>query len=175
MEGRSFIVCTGGKSFPKTGSTGDGYRFAERAGHGVTPPEPALCPVKTKEKWPLSAQGSTLRNVTLTLWEGGKKRAERFGEMLLTNFGVSGAIAMDMSREIDDASRFGDALLTVDLKPALSRDVLTARVERDFTKLETTSGGLRVLLWGDPVILDNCPAGEQSSGHERGRYSRALT
>lgn len=179
VEGRSFIVCTGGKSFPKTGSTGDGYRFAERAGHGVTPPEPALCPVKTKEKWPLSAQGSTLRNVTLTLWEGGKKRAERFGEMLLTNFGVSGAIAMDMSREIDDASRFGDALLTVDLKPALSRDVLTARVERDFTKYgdRPLREGLRDLLPMGliPVVLDNAALpGNKAVRHTSGDDIRRL-
>lgn len=157
-EGTTFIVATGGKSFPKTGSTGDGYRFAERAGHRVIPPEPALCPVRTREQWPLSAQGTTLRNVTLTLWEGGKKRTERFGEMLLTNFGISGSIAMDMSREIARTAEGGQALLTIDLKPALSHETLTARIGRDFMKhaAHPVGDGLKELLPMGliPVVLE---------------------
>ncbi len=134
VEGDAFIICTGGKSFPKTGSTGDGYRFARRAGHTVIPPVPALCPVKTVEKWPLASRGMTLRNVSLTLWKNGEVESQRFGELLLTHFGISGPIAMDMSKEIAAAMETGTARLTLDLKPALSLPVLKNRISRDFEK-----------------------------------------
>lgn len=134
LEGDAFIICTGGKSFPKTGSTGDGYRFAKRAGHHIIPPAPALCPVRLAEKWPLQARGLNLRNVSLSLIKDGSVISKKFGELLLTHFGISGPIAMDMSREIEEASASGDAALLLDLKPALSREVLTARIGRDFEK-----------------------------------------
>lgn len=134
LEGDAFIIATGGKSFPKTGSTGDGYRFARRAGHTVIPPVPALCPVRLRERWPREAQGLNLRNVSLSLIREGKVVSSRFGELLLTHFGISGPIAMDMSREIEEASSSGDGILALDLKPALSHEVLTARIGRDFEK-----------------------------------------
>ncbi|MBL3539598.1 aminoacetone oxidase family FAD-binding enzyme [Aminivibrio sp.] len=134
VEGDAFIVCTGGKSFPKTGSTGDGYRFAKRAGHEVIQPVPALCPVRLKEKWPQSARGLNLKNVSLTLLKDGIVVSRRFGELLLTHFGISGPIAMDMSRDIGEACTSGNATLILDLKPALTMDVLTARIERDLKK-----------------------------------------
>ncbi len=132
IEGDAFILCTGGRSFRKTGSTGDGYRFAQRAGHTVVDPRPALCPVRTKEKWPLVARGLMLKNVSLTLLREGKILSKRFGELLLTHFGISGPIAMDMSREIADAETLGNAALEIDLKPALSPEILSARIGRDF-------------------------------------------
>ena len=134
VEGDAFIICTGGKSFPKTGSTGDGYRFARRAGHTITPPVPALCPVRIVEKWPPASRGMTLRNVSLTLWKDGAQESQRFGELLLTHFGISGPIAMDMSKEIAAAMATGAAKLTLDLKPALSLSVLVNRIGRDFEK-----------------------------------------
>ncbi len=134
VEGDSFIICTGGKSFPKTGSTGDGYRFAQRAGHAIITPKPALCPVKLRDKWPLPARGLNLKNVSLSLFLDGVKISERFGELLLTHFGISGPIAMDMSREIDDACSEGSSELYLDLKPALTLEVLAARIGRDFEK-----------------------------------------
>ena len=134
VQGDAFIISTGGKSFPKTGSTGDGYRFALRAGHEIVPPAPALCPVRLKEKWPLIARGVNLRNVSLTLLLDGLPVAKRFGELLLTHFGVSGPIAMDLSKEIGAACASGEALLSLDLKPALSMEVLEGRIGRDFVK-----------------------------------------
>lgn len=158
IEGDAFIICTGGKSFPKTGSTGDGYRFARRAGHTIISPTPALCPVRLKEKWPLSARGLNLKNVSLTLLRDGEKISQRFGEMLLTHFGISGPIAMDMSREIDDACTSGKASLTVDLKPALSLEVLISRIGRDFIKYAGRSfkDSLKDLLPGGlvPVVVE---------------------
>ena len=94
------ILCTGGKSYPQTGSTGDGYVWAKKFKHTVIAPEPALNPVKTAEKWVKKVQGLSLRNVSLQLFQEGKKQDERFGEMLFTHFGISGPIVMDMSKHI---------------------------------------------------------------------------
>ncbi len=134
VEGDAFLICTGGKSFPRTGSTGDGYRFAKRAGHQVLQPVPALCPVRLKDKWPQTARGLNLKNVSLTLLKDGTVVSRRFGELLLTHFGISGPIAMDMSRDIGEAYSTGNAALLLDLKPALPLDVLTARIGRDLEK-----------------------------------------
>lgn len=158
LEGDAFIICTGGKSFPKTGSTGDGYRFAKRAGHHVITPAPALCPVRLAEKWPPQARGLNLRNVSLSLVKEGKIISRRFGELLLTHFGISGPIAMDMSREIEDASASEGAGLLLDLKPALSAETLKARIGRDFEKYSSMmfKDSLRDLLPGGliPVMLE---------------------
>jgi len=95
-----YIICAGGKAYPQTGSTGDGYRWAEQLGHTIIPPVPALNPVKTSEKWVKELQDLSLKNVSLKLFQNGKKQDERFGEMLFTHFGVSGPMVMDMSKNI---------------------------------------------------------------------------
>ncbi|MDI9370073.1 MAG: NAD(P)/FAD-dependent oxidoreductase [Synergistaceae bacterium] len=155
VEGDAFVLCTGGKSFPKTGSTGDGYRLASKAGHTIVPPVPALCPVTTVERWPRCAWGLTLRNVSLVLRQGGRVLADRFGELLLTKFGISGSIAMDMSKEIAAALNSGEAELIIDLKPALSEDVLCRRIKRDFEKF---SGRVLKDSLGDILPADFIPA-----------------
>ena len=134
-----YIIATGGKSYPKTGSTGDGYTFAQQAGHTITPLYPALVPVRTRETWPKLASGCDLRNVRLTVIADGKNVAERFGEMEFTNFGVSGPIVMDISRFIPDWQKRTDGTDTelqfsLDMKPTLTPEILTARIRRDIAK-----------------------------------------
>jgi predicted Rossmann fold flavoprotein len=129
------IVCTGGASYPATGSNGDGFRFARKLGHRVITPRPALVPLKTAEKWVKELQGLSLRNVEGSLWIDGKKKTTEFGEMLFTHFGVSGPIILTISRQAGDALRGGQKVeLRINLKPALSPDQLDARVQRDFQK-----------------------------------------
>ncbi len=130
------ILCTGGKSYPQTGSTGDGYRWAEKFGHTIITPYPALNPVKTSEKWVKEVQGLTLKNVSLQLYQEGKKCDERFGEMLFTHFGISGPIVMDMSKSIDRYLREGKVKLFLDLKPALDFKKLEERIQRDFQEFK---------------------------------------
>ena len=126
----SVILCTGGVSFPATGSTGDGYRFAEAAGHTVLPRSPVLVGLDTVETWPCSLQGLSLRNVTLTLSRGKKVLYTELGEMLFTHFGVSGPLVLEASCHLpEDPSA---ALLRIDLKPGLSPEQLDARLLRDF-------------------------------------------
>jgi len=131
-----YILCTGGKSYPQTGSTGDGYRWAEQLGHTVIPPVPALNPVKTSESWVKELQGLSLKNVSLKLFQNGKKKDERFGEMLFTHFGISGPIVMDMSKNIGDLMKNGPVKLILDLKPALDFKKLDKRIQRDFQEFK---------------------------------------
>ncbi|SHI16568.1 NAD(P)/FAD-dependent oxidoreductase [Desulfosporosinus lacus] len=129
------LICTGGSSYPATGSNGDGFRFARKLGHSVITPRPALVPLKTAEDWVKELQGLALRNVEASLWIGGKKQIAEFGEMLFTHFGVSGPIILTLSRQAGDALREGKQVeLRINLKPALSAEQLDLRVQRDFQK-----------------------------------------
>lgn len=129
------IVATGGASFPGTGSTGDGYVLAKKAGHKVVNPLPALVPLKTKEEWPKELQGLTLKNVKVSIWVDGKKKSEEFGEMLFTHFGISGPVILTLSRIASHAFEKKQKVeLKINLKPALSQEQLDLRLQRDFSK-----------------------------------------
>jgi predicted Rossmann fold flavoprotein len=126
------IVATGGASYPGTGSTGDGYRLAAAVGHTIVPIRPALVPLETAGDVAPRLQGLSLRNVTARVWVDGEKRAEAFGEMLFTHFGLSGPIILSLSKRVVDALRLGqDVTLAIDLKPALDERKLDARLLRE--------------------------------------------
>ena len=124
------IVATGGKSYPATGSRGDGYKFAKMLGIEVVKPRSALVPIKLNDKFCPLLQGLSLKNVTLKATINGKKR-ELFGEMLFTNDGISGPIALSMSSYIAENQNVS---LSIDLKPALSEEQLEKRLLRDFNE-----------------------------------------
>ncbi len=131
---KNYIIATGGKSYPGTGSTGDGYKWAEKLGHKINKLRPALVPLKIKESWPKLAQGLTLRNVELTVSMGNKKLDSRFGELLFTHFGISGPIVLDLSNAIGELLEGGVVRLILDLKPALDFQTLDKRLQSDFSK-----------------------------------------
>ena len=131
-----YIICAGGKAYPQTGSTGNGYQWAEQLGHTIIKPVPALNPVKTSEKWVKELQDLSLKNVLLKLFQNGKKQDERFGEMLFAHFGVSGPIVMDMSKNIGALLKNGPVKLILDLKPALDFKKLDKRIQRDFQEFK---------------------------------------
>lgn len=126
------IVTTGGISYPSTGSTGDGYRFAEAAGHQITALSPALVPFTAEEEWVKELQGLSLRNVAVTITSGKKKLYSDFGEMLFTHFGVSGPAVLSGSSVCAKHLKKGNLVLHIDLKPALDREQLDARLLREF-------------------------------------------
>lgn len=130
--GDSCIIATGGLSYPATGSTGDGYRWAKMLGHQVTPLSPGLVPVEVKESWALELQGLSLKNVTASVWNGGKKLYESFGEMLFTHYGVSGPLILTASSSLGAWKGEEELTLSIDLKPALSEKQLDQRILRDF-------------------------------------------
>lgn len=128
---RSVLIATGGKSYPSTGSTGDGYMLAESAGHTVIPPVPSLVPIVCSEKYCSDMMGLSLKNVVLSLYDGNKKIYSELGEMLFTHFGVSGPLVLSASSHIEKMQR-DRYKLYIDLKPGLTHDRLDARLKRDF-------------------------------------------
>ena len=127
------ILATGGKSYPVTGSTGDGYKLSEKLGHTVTEIKPSLVPINVTEKWVKSLQGLSLRNVALDVFDGNKKVFSEMGEMLFTHFGVSGPLVLSASCHMDGLPD-KKYKMSVDLKPALDEKKLDARLLRDFEK-----------------------------------------
>lgn len=165
------IVATGGASYPGTGSTGDGYRLAESVGHTIVPIRPALVPLETAGDVASRLQGLSLRNVSVRVWVEGEKRAEAFGEMLFTHFGLSGPIILSLSKQIVDALRAGHrVVVSIDLKPALDARKLDARLLRDLDAHGKRQ--FRTLLQGllpqklIPVCLDQTGIPLDRPGHQ---------
>ncbi len=132
LKADKVIITTGGISYPATGSTGDGYRLAESAGHSVVPVRPALVPLETSDKRSEKIADVALKNVNVIAWVNGKKQAEAFGEMTFMKYGLSGPVILSLSGKIVDAlNEGGKVLITVDLKPALDIKKLDARLLRD--------------------------------------------
>ncbi|MGN0613391.1 MAG: NAD(P)/FAD-dependent oxidoreductase [Porcipelethomonas sp.] len=129
----SVLIAAGGKSYPATGSTGDGYTLAKQAGHTVTKLAPSLVPLVCSEKYCADMMGLSLRNVTLSLFDRDRKIYSELGEMLFTHFGVSGPLVLSASSHIREMERDRYKLL-IDLKPGLTEQQLDARILRDFSE-----------------------------------------
>ncbi len=125
------ILATGGKSYPMTGSTGDGYRMAEALGHTIVPQSAVLSAMETEDAWPAELQGLSLRNVTLSVRKGKKVLWQELGEMLFTHFGVSGPLVLEASSHLPENPAGSEMLLN--LKPGLTAQQLDARLTREFT------------------------------------------
>ena len=138
LSADAVIVATGGASYPRTGSTGDGFRMAAAVGHAIEPPTPALVPLETEEDWPKDISGLSLKNVRVRLFSDAEPRekiGEAFGEMMFTHFGVTGPIILTLSRMAAMYLRDHEAIgMEIDMKPALDEATLERRVQRDFEK-----------------------------------------
>lgn len=161
INGRAFVIATGGMSFSMTGCSGDGYRWARKAGCSVVEPRPAICPIKVSEGFCADMGALKLKNVRLTLIHQGEEVATRFGEMDFAPFGISAATAMDLADTIGQCLTKGGSLsLSIDLKPALDLERLDMRIERDFDAIGETPlrFALRKMLPKEliPVILRRC-------------------
>lgn len=155
----NYILATGGASYPATGSSGDGFKFARRLGHTVTEILPSLVPLETEEDFVRDLQGLSLKNVRVKLLAEGKKISEQFGEMLFTHFGVSGPIILTLSKQAAKLLAEGKFVeLEINLKPALTPEQLDARLLRDFAKFKgkIIKNALVELLPAKliPIILD---------------------
>jgi predicted Rossmann fold flavoprotein len=132
----ALVITTGGKSYPKTGSTGDGYIFARSLGHSVSSLSPYLIPLETNQEDIKELMGLSLKNVLLKAFVNGKKKGEEFGEMIFTHFGISGPVVLTLSKIAVDALKKekNKVVYYIDFKPALSFDELDKRIIRDFEK-----------------------------------------
>ncbi len=131
IQGKNFIIATGGKSYPITGSNGSIFNVLKRLGHNITPLTPALVPLTTQTEWIKKLSGLALKNVTLKI-KGTKQSI--FGEMLLTHFGLSGPIVLNISNDIVKRLEQGKVIVSLDLKPALTEQELNLRLQKDFEK-----------------------------------------
>lgn len=156
----AIVLATGGISYPSTGSTGDGYRFAEKLKHKIIQPSPSLVPFEIQESWVSEMQGLSLKNVSITIEREGKQIYKDFGEMLFTHFGVSGPMILSASAAIKPAyfkDFLHELILKIDLKPALDKEQLDKRVLKDFeeSKNKQYKNSLQKLLPSKmiPIII----------------------
>lgn len=161
LHADAVIVATGGVSYPSTGATGDGYRFAEALHHKIVEPSPSLVPFEVQEHWVSEMQGLALKNVAITIEREGKKLYQDFGEMLFAHFGVSGPMILSASASVKpeyfrDFSH--EIKLKVDMKPALDMEQLDKRVQKDFeeAKNKQYKNSLQKLLPSKmiPIIIE---------------------
>jgi hypothetical protein len=171
FKANSYIIATGGKSFLKTGSTGEGYGWLENLGHEIKKLRPGLVPVKIKEDWVKEAQGLSFDNVKLTLFLNDKKKESYLGEMLFTHFGISGPAVLNISSKIGEFLEKGEVKITLDLRPDLNIQSLDNLLQSNFKKygnkliknsLENLSLPQRLI----PIIIDLSKIGSSKKGNE---------
>ncbi len=176
----NLILATGGASYPLTGSTGDGYRLAEQAGHRIVPIRPALVPLVTEGDGIEGAAGLQLRNIRVHLFVDSKKQAEAFGELAFMEYGLSGPVILTLSGRVVDGLNEGRAIdLVLDLKPALDDKKLDARLIRDFEqrRQEPLASVLRGLLPKELVTIALAAVGlpaDRLAGTIRGEERKRL-
>ena len=177
IRGEQVLVATGGNSYPSTGSTGDGYRMAKESGHTVTDLQPSLVPMVTAEEYIPRLQGLSLKNVTLSLYDGKKCVYEDFGEMMFTHFGITGPLVLSASAKVGKLLKKKYLTARIDLKPALTAEQLDARLLREFEEgknkqFKNVAGSLfpAKLL---PVMLDLGGIAPGKKVHEITREERA--
>ena len=148
------IICTGGASYPLTGSTGDGYTLAKKIGHTITDIRPSLVPIVTEESWVKNIMGLSLRNVEVSVISKNKVQAKQFGEMMFTHFGLTGPTILSLSHTVGKLLRKKNPQITIEinLKPALTAEVLDKRLQKDFDlySKKQLANGMKDLL---PVNL----------------------
>lgn len=169
IRAKNYLICTGGLSYPRTGSTGDGYKWAKQMGHTIIKPAPALTPVLVKEYWVRELEGLSLKNVRISVHQKNKKKDERFGEALFTVNGLSGPIILDMSKSIGKLLACGQTDLFIDFKPALDINILDKRILRDLEthKNKSIKNMLPELLPNKliPVILKSAKIDPEKKCH----------
>ncbi len=184
LNANAVIICTGGASYPATGSTGDGYRLAAAAGHTIIPPRAALVPLETAETWPRTLQGLALKNVQLTVSQAERVLAKEFGELLFTHYGISGPIVLSLSRWVTHSKQGQPVIASINLKPALTEEQLDKRLQRDLLKYQRKEikNSLDDLLPKRliPIVITMAGLEENKPAHqitrlERQQLVRALT
>ncbi|AXV37204.1 MAG: aminoacetone oxidase family FAD-binding enzyme [Methanobacterium sp. BRmetb2] len=140
IKAHNVVMATGGASYGVTGSTGDGFTFAKLLGHQITEMKPGEVPLLVREKWIHQLKGVTLKNVGMNIQYGNKMKSLTKGNLLLTHFGVSGPVILDMSHTIVEImDQYGDLKLNIDFKPEIKEDALGVRLQEDFQKYDKKS------------------------------------
>jgi predicted Rossmann fold flavoprotein len=171
-----YILATGGKSYPLTGSNGQGYQLAREVGHTIIEPQPALVPITTSEPWVKDLAGLGLKNIQIDIYQKNKKIFSKFGELLFTHTGLSGPIIIDCSREVGDLLRNGEVKIIIDLKPALTYPTLKNRIDKDLTEAgnKAIKNSLSHLLPSSliPVIIKLCKIDPEEKASQLSKEAR---
>ncbi len=147
---KKYIIATGCKSRPETGSTGDGFEWMKKIGHTVEESDTALVPIKIKEEWVKKLSGLSFNSAKLTVFQDGKKQESNIGKILLTHFGISGPLVINMSKNVADLYRYGEVTLELDIHPSMDFTMLDKKI------LETVSAALNKKIKN--ILIDVVPA-----------------
>jgi len=172
FSANNIILATGGLSYPETGCSGDGYAWAKDCGHHLVKPEPALMPVRLKERWTPEVSRFNLKNVRITLSVDGKTADERFGEAFFTRSGIGGPIVLDLSSRVRDALKQGKVKLLLDFKPAVATDLFDKRLQRELAEHSNLDFG-NVL--GKLLPRDMIPIFIKLAGIDPGKKCHSVT
>lgn len=134
VHARNFVLATGGKSRPETGSTGDGFKWLRDIGHKVAEPSASLVPIAIKDSWIKDLQGITLEEVKITTWQFDKKQKVSKGKLLFTHFGITGPTILNMSKSIGELLSYGDVFIVLDLLPSFDHGTLNKKLQEIFTR-----------------------------------------
>ncbi len=170
-QAKKVVICTGGKSYPATGSTGDGYAIAKKIGHSINEPFPSLVPLVTQGNVAQELQGVALKNCNAVLWVNNKKVDEEFGELLFTHFGLSGPVILTLSRAVVSALQKNEKVeISIDLKPALDHQTLDSRILRDLNENGKKQFDNITKLWMPQkmiaVFIEQCQIPADKLGHQ---------
>jgi predicted Rossmann fold flavoprotein len=134
IKGKSFILSTGGKSHPETGSTGDGFKWLNDLGHKVSEPTASLVPMKIKNEWVKKLQGVSVDDVKITVLQNNEKQEQKRGKILFTHFGVSGPTILNLANEVGELLKYGDVFLSIDLLPTLDHGELNQKLQETISE-----------------------------------------
>jgi len=134
IAAHNYIFAVGGKSYPSTGSAGQGYEWAKKIGHSIIEPQPLLVPIETREKWVEELAGIGVHSCAMSVWQNGKKQVAAEGDMLFTHLGVSGPLVLNLSRSIRPILENGEVKIKIDFKPYLTFEKLDEILRKDFEK-----------------------------------------
>ncbi len=158
IQGKQFILATGGKSRPETGSTGEGFKWLKTIGHTVIEPDAALVPIAIKDDWVKRLQGTTIQHAKITLFQNGEKQAVQKGRVLFTHFGISGPTILNMSRDVSELLKYGEVTVSLDILPDLDYGQLNFKLQEIFkshsNKKFKNSIGELVLPSVAPIIIE---------------------
>ena len=174
----SYIIATGGKSRPETGSTGDGFTWLRKLGHTIVEPDPALVPIAIKDVWVKRLSGVTLQKIKLTLFQNGVKQETKTGKLLFTHFGVSGPTIINMSKDVGELLKYGKVILSLDLLPHLDYGMLNSTLQELFKDKHTKKfkNSLSALLPSSlaPIIVELSKIDPDLKCHSVSREQRLL-
>jgi len=132
INARHFILCSGGAAYPATGSSGDGYEFAQKLGHKIISPRPALAPIEILEGWAKELPGLGLKNVEVRVWQNNKKQESARGDIIFTHYGISGPRILDLSKKISELALIGKVIIEIDLRPELDSAQMDKWLRKNF-------------------------------------------